>query len=44
MNLFELFIIAISVSMDAFAAAICKGLSIYRINLESAGNNIYYQK
>lgn len=37
MNLLELLIIAIGVSMDAFAAAICKGFSLYKVNIKSAG-------
>ena len=37
MNLFELFIIAIGLSMDAFAVAICKGLSMNEINIRKAG-------
>lgn len=37
MSLLELFIIAIAVSMDAFAAAICKGFSLYRVNIKTAG-------
>lgn len=36
MNLFELFIIALGVSMDAFAAAICKGLSLKRVSVKHA--------
>ena len=30
MRLYELFIIAVSLSMDAFAVSICKGLSVQR--------------
>lgn len=37
MNLFELFMIALGVSMDAFAAAICKGLSLKRASVRHAG-------
>ncbi|HKM00238.1 MAG TPA: manganese efflux pump MntP family protein [Mobilitalea sp.] len=37
MNLFELFVIAIGVSMDAFAVAICKGLSLKKVTLRNAG-------
>ena len=37
MSLFELFIIAIGLSMDAFAVAICKGLSLNKINIKKAG-------
>lgn len=32
MNIFELFILAIGLSMDAFAVSVCKGLSLDRIN------------
>ena len=28
MNIFELFILAIGLSMDAFAVSVCKGLSL----------------
>ena len=31
MNIFELFILAIGLSMDAFAVSVCKGLSLGRI-------------
>lgn len=31
MGLFELFIIAVGLSMDAFAVAVCKGLSVYKL-------------
>jgi len=34
MNLFELFILAVGLSMDAFAVAICKGLSIKKTNVK----------
>lgn len=37
MNLLELFIIAVGLSMDAFAVAICKGLCMKKINLKKAG-------
>lgn len=37
MSLLELFIIAVGLSMDAFAAAVCKGLSTKKINLKKAG-------
>ena len=37
MDLFELFIIAIGLSMDAFAVAICKGLSMDEIDIKKAG-------
>ena len=36
MSLTELFILAIGVSMDAFAVAVCKGLSIKRLNWHHA--------
>lgn len=36
MNFFELFIIANGVSMDAFAASICKGLSLKKFNFKMA--------
>ena len=32
MNIFELFILAIGLSMDAFAVSVCQGLSLGRIN------------
>lgn len=37
MSLFELFIIAVGLSMDAFAVAVCKGLAMKRISLKKAG-------
>jgi putative Mn2+ efflux pump MntP len=37
MSLFELFILAVGLSMDAFAVSICKGLAIKKINLKKAG-------
>lgn len=36
MSLWELFIIAVGLSMDAFAISICKGLSVQRISLRHA--------
>lgn len=36
MNLFELILIAISLSMDAFAVSICKGLSLPKFNTKLA--------
>ncbi len=36
MSLFELFILAVGLSMDAFAVSICKGLSLEEINLKSS--------
>ncbi len=37
MSIFELFFIAIGVSADAFAAAICQGLPIKKVTLKDAG-------
>ena len=37
MSLLELFLIAVGVSMDAFAVAICKGLSLKKANIKNAG-------
>ena len=36
MSLVELFILAVGLSMDAFAVAICKGLSMKRLNKKHA--------
>lgn len=36
MSLWELFIIAVGLSMDAFAISICKGLSVQRVSLRHA--------
>lgn len=36
MGLWELFIIAVGLSMDAFAVAVCKGLSLCRIKVKHA--------
>lgn len=36
MSLWELFIIAVGLSMDAFAVSICKGLSVQRVSLRHA--------
>ncbi|MCD8123137.1 MAG: manganese efflux pump MntP family protein [Clostridiales bacterium] len=36
MSLIELFIIAVGLSMDAFAVSVCKGLSMQRINWKNA--------
>ena len=36
MSLFSLFIIAVGLSMDAFAVSICKGLAMKKINLKRA--------
>ena len=37
MSIFELFILAIGLSMDAFAVAVCKGLAMERISFKSMG-------
>lgn len=37
MSLIELFIIAVGLSMDAFAVSICKGLSMQKMNWKNAG-------
>lgn len=36
MNLFELFIIAVGLSMDAFAVSVCKGLSVRKVKAKHA--------
>lgn len=36
MNLFSLFLIALGLSMDAFAVAICKGLAMQKITIKKA--------
>ena len=36
MGLVELFLVAVSLSMDAFAVAICKGLGMKRLNMRQA--------
>lgn len=36
MSIFELFIIAVGLSMDAFAVSICKGLSMQKVTLKKA--------
>ncbi len=36
MSLLELFILAVGLSMDAFAVAVCKGLSVQRVTLRHA--------
>lgn len=36
MNLFSLFLIAVGLSMDAFAVSICKGLAMQKITLKKA--------
>lgn len=37
MGFIELFVIAVSLSMDAFAVSICKGLSMKKVSLKNAG-------
>lgn len=37
MSLFELFVLAVGLSMDAFAVSVCKGLSMRKITLKKAG-------
>lgn len=37
MGITELFILAIGLSMDAFAVAVCKGLSLRKVTLKSCG-------
>ena len=37
MSFFELFIISVGLSADAFAVAICKGLPIKKVNMKNAG-------
>lgn len=37
MGLIELFLIAVGLSMDAFAVSICKGLNMHRMNYRHAG-------
>ena len=36
MSIIDLFIIGVSLSMDAFAVSICKGLSVCRLKLKHA--------
>lgn len=36
MGLTELFVLAVGLSMDAFAVAVCKGLSLQKINLKNS--------
>ena len=33
MGMMELFLIAVGLSMDAFAVAVCKGLALRKVNL-----------
>ena len=35
MGLFEIFMIGVGLSMDAFAASICKGLNMRRLNIKN---------
>ena len=35
MGLFEIFMIGVGLSMDAFAASICKGLNMRRLNVKN---------
>lgn len=37
MSLLELFILAVGLSMDAFAVAVCKGLSMRKVSIKKAG-------
>ena len=37
MSLLELFILAVGLSMDAFAVAVCKGLSMREVSINKAG-------
>ena len=37
MGLIELFVLAVGLSMDAFAVAVCKGLSMRKVTLKNAG-------
>ena len=36
MKFYELFILAVGLSMDAFAVAVCKGLAMRRVSLRQA--------
>ena len=36
MSLFELFLVAVGLSMDAFAVSICKGLAMKKISVKNA--------
>ena len=36
MGLLELFLLAIGLSMDAFAVSVCKGLAMQKVNFRSA--------
>lgn len=37
MNLLELLLVAVGLSMDAFAVSVCKGLSVSRVRIKHAG-------
>ena len=37
MDLFTLFMLAVGLSMDAFAVSVCKGLAMKKINMKQAG-------
>ena len=37
MKLWELFVLAVGLSMDAFAVSICKGLSLKKATMKEAG-------
>ena len=36
MSLLELFLLAVGLSMDAFAVSVCKGLSVHRGSMKQA--------
>lgn len=38
MGLLELFLLAIGLSMDAFAVSVCKGLAMQKVNFRSAAH------
>ena len=43
MNFLELFVIAVGLSMDAFAASVCKGLSVQKVSAVQAGTvGVYF--
>lgn len=42
MSLYELFVVAVALSMDAFAVAICKGLSIEKITFKEEATVGFY--
>ena len=43
MSLIELFVIAVGLSMDAFAVAICKGLSLRKVSLKKCAKVVCAQ-